>query len=92
MQKREKLQELNDAYPVSVPTTHTIAQVRKDFPDLEIDVATGKKVAVAGRVVFANGTILDRMTRIQTSMLAKGAYTVEVVSENGNVNRQNFIK
>jgi hypothetical protein len=46
----------------------------------------------AGRVVFANGTILDRMTRIQTSMLAKGAYTVEVVSENGNVNRQNFIK
>ena len=56
MQKREKLQELSDAYPVSVPTTHTIAQVRKDFPDLEIDVATGKKVAVAGRVVFARNT------------------------------------
>ena len=46
----------------------------------------------AGRVVFANGTILDRMTRIQTSILAKGAYTVEVVSENGTINRQNFIK
>jgi hypothetical protein len=46
----------------------------------------------AGRVVFANGAILDRMTRIQTSTLAKGAYTVEVVSENGTVNRQNFIK
>lgn len=46
----------------------------------------------AGRVVFASGTILDRMTRIQTSILAKGAYTIEVVSENGNVNRQNFIK
>lgn len=46
----------------------------------------------AGRVVFANGTILDRMTRIQTSTLAKGAYTVEVVSENGTINRQNFIK
>jgi predicted extracellular nuclease len=45
-----------------------------------------------GRVVFANGTILDRMTRIQTSNLSKGAYTVEVVSENGAVNRQNFIK
>ena len=45
-----------------------------------------------GRVVFANGTILDRMTRIQTSNLSKGAYTVEVVSENGTVNRQNFIK
>jgi predicted extracellular nuclease len=46
----------------------------------------------AGRVVFVNGTILDRMTRVQTSMLAKGAYTVEVVSENGTINRQNFIK
>jgi hypothetical protein len=32
------------------------------------------------------------MTRIQTSTLAKGAYTIEVVSENGTINRQNFIK
>ena len=45
-----------------------------------------------GRVVFMNGTILDRMTRVQTNMLSKGAYTVEVVSENGTINRQNFIK
>ena len=45
-----------------------------------------------GRIVFANGTILDRMTRIQTSNLSKGAYTVEVISENGTINRQNFIK
>jgi predicted extracellular nuclease len=45
-----------------------------------------------GRVVFANGTILDHMTRIQTSNLSKGAYTVEVISENGTINRQNFIK
>jgi predicted extracellular nuclease len=46
----------------------------------------------AGRIVFVNGTILDRMTRIQTNAIAKGAYTIEVISENGNVNRQNFIK
>jgi predicted extracellular nuclease len=45
-----------------------------------------------GRVVFVNGTILDRMTRIQTNMLSKGAYTIEVISENGIINRQNFIK
>jgi predicted extracellular nuclease len=45
-----------------------------------------------GRVVFANGTILDRMTRLQTNMLSKGAYTIEVISENGTINRQNFIK
>lgn len=45
-----------------------------------------------GRVVFANGAILDRMTRIQTEKLPKGAYTIEVISENGVINRQNFIK
>jgi lysyl-tRNA synthetase class 2 len=56
MAKREKLNELSDAYPVSVPVTHTIAEVRAEFPDLEIDVVTGKKVALAGRVVFARNT------------------------------------
>ena len=56
MAKREKLNELSDAYPVSLPITHTIAQVRAEFPDLEIDVATGKTVSVAGRVVFARNT------------------------------------
>jgi lysyl-tRNA synthetase class 2 len=56
MAKREKLNELSDAYPVSLPITHTIAQVRSEFPDLEIDVATGKIVSVAGRVVFARNT------------------------------------
>jgi lysyl-tRNA synthetase, class II len=56
MAKREKLNELGDAYPVSLPITHTIAAVRAEFPELEIDVATGKKVAVAGRVVFARNT------------------------------------
>jgi lysyl-tRNA synthetase, class II len=56
MAKREKLNELSDAYPVSLPITHTIAEVRSEFPELEIDVATGKKVALAGRVVFARNT------------------------------------
>jgi lysyl-tRNA synthetase class 2 len=56
MAKREKLNELSDAYPVSLPITHTIAEVRSEFPELEIDVATGKTVAVAGRVVFARNT------------------------------------
>jgi lysyl-tRNA synthetase class 2 len=56
MAKREKLNELSDAYPVSLPITHTIAQVRAEFPNLEIDVVTGKTVSVAGRVVFARNT------------------------------------
>jgi lysyl-tRNA synthetase class 2 len=56
MAKREKLNELSDAYPVSLPITHNISAVRAEFPELEIDVATGKKVALAGRVVFARNT------------------------------------
>jgi lysyl-tRNA synthetase class 2 len=56
MAKREKLNELADAYPVSLPITHTISEVRAEFPELEVDVATGKHVALAGRVVFARNT------------------------------------
>ena len=56
MAKREKLNDLSDAYPVSLPITHTISEVRAEFPELEVDVATGKKVSLAGRVVFARNT------------------------------------
>ena len=54
--KRERLNELGDAYPVSLPITHTIEQVRAAYPDLEIDVATGDKVGIAGRVMFQRNT------------------------------------
>ena len=54
--KRDRLNELGDAYPVSLPITHTIEQVRAAYPDLEIDVATGDKVGLAGRVMFQRNT------------------------------------
>jgi lysyl-tRNA synthetase class 2 len=54
--KRERLNELSDAYPVSLPITHTIDEVRAKYPNLEIDVATGDKVAIAGRVMFQRNT------------------------------------
>ena len=54
--KRDRLNELGDAYPVSLPITHTIEQVRAAYPDLEIDVATGDKVGIAGRVMFQRNT------------------------------------
>ena len=54
--KRERLNELGEAYPVSLPITHTIEQVRAAYPDLEIDVATGDKVSIAGRVMFQRNT------------------------------------
>ena len=54
--KRERLNQLGDAYPVSLPITHTIEQVRAAYPDLEIDVTTGDKVGIAGRVMFQRNT------------------------------------
>ena len=54
--KRERLNELGEAYPVSLPITHTIEQVRAAYPDLEIDVTTGEKVGIAGRVMFQRNT------------------------------------
>jgi lysyl-tRNA synthetase class 2 len=44
------------AYPVSLPITHAIAEVRAQFPDLEVDAQTGVVVGVAGRVVHLRNT------------------------------------
>lgn len=44
------------AYPVSVPVTASIAEVRAQFPSLEADSQTGVVVGVAGRVVFSRNT------------------------------------
>jgi len=41
-----------DPYPVSVPRTHTLTQVRAAYPELAADTATGTRVGVAGRVMF----------------------------------------
>jgi len=55
--KRERLIESGaEAYPVSLSITHTIDEVKAKYPDLEIDVATGDKVALAGRVMFQRNT------------------------------------
>ena len=57
MAKRDRiLASGQDAYPVSLPITHTIDQVKNKYPDLEIDVATGDKVSLAGRVMFQRNT------------------------------------
>ncbi|MEN0127946.1 MAG: lysine--tRNA ligase [Brevundimonas sp.] len=45
-----------EAYPVSVPRTHTIAEVRAAYPDLEPGTETDDEVGVAGRVVFLRNT------------------------------------
>ncbi|WP_239078624.1 lysine--tRNA ligase [Cellulomonas marina] len=43
-------------YPVGVPRTHTIAQVRAAHADLEAGQETDEVVGVAGRVVFLRNT------------------------------------
>ncbi len=45
-----------DPYPVEVPRTTTLKQVRELYPDLPPDTSTGDRVAVAGRVIFSRNT------------------------------------
>ena len=55
--KRARLIERGEqAYPVGVPVTDTIAAVRERFAELETDVATGEIVGLAGRIVHLRNT------------------------------------
>ncbi|HEY0639985.1 MAG TPA: lysine--tRNA ligase [Pseudonocardiaceae bacterium] len=45
-----------EPYPVTVPRTHTLAEVRAAHPDLPPDTATGERVSVTGRVMFQRNT------------------------------------
>jgi lysyl-tRNA synthetase class 2 len=55
--RREKLDRMRERgvepYPVTVPRTTTIADLRAAHRDLEVDEHTGERVAVAGRVVLS---------------------------------------
>ncbi|MFF2271570.1 lysine--tRNA ligase [Agromyces sp. NPDC058136] len=44
------------AYPVSLPITATIPEVRDRFVGLGVDEASGEQVGLAGRVVFSRNT------------------------------------
>ncbi|WP_237187820.1 lysine--tRNA ligase [Rothia nasimurium] len=58
LDKRSKLLESGrEAYPVGVPVTHTITEIREKYDGkLEADQTTGDIVGVAGRVVFVRNT------------------------------------
>ncbi|MBF6247106.1 lysine--tRNA ligase, partial [Nocardia elegans] len=56
-EKRERLLEAGtEAYPVVVPRTHSLAEIRAAHPDLAPDTQTGQQVGVAGRVIFLRNT------------------------------------
>src|SRR6185437_1820103 len=55
--KRERLlAEGRDPYPVEVARTHSLAEIRKAYPDLEANTETGEIVGIAGRVMFARNS------------------------------------
>ncbi|MFB9377482.1 lysine--tRNA ligase [Kineococcus gynurae] len=55
--KRDRLlAEGIEAYPVSVPRTHSLAEVRSGWAQLETGVETDDLVGVTGRVVYLRGT------------------------------------
>ncbi|MGH3469216.1 MAG: OB-fold nucleic acid binding domain-containing protein, partial [Thermocrispum sp.] len=41
-----------DPYPVEVPRTHSLAEIRAAHPDLPADTATGVQVGVTGRIMY----------------------------------------
>lgn len=45
-----------DPYPVAVPRTSTLAQIRTKYAELAIDVATGDFESVTGRIIFKRDT------------------------------------
>jgi lysyl-tRNA synthetase class 2 len=56
-EKRERLLAKGvEAYPVSVPVTHTIVEVREGYGHLESGQETDDVAGVAGRVVFLRNT------------------------------------
>ncbi len=58
--RREKIDRMRaagtDPYPVGVPRTHTLAEIRAAYPDLPPDTATGQQAGVTGRVIFVRNT------------------------------------
>lgn len=55
--KRERLlAENRDPYPVEVARTHTLAEIRQAYSELEANAETGEIVGVAGRVMFARNS------------------------------------
>src|SRR3954468_7787227 len=56
-EKRDRiLAEGIDPYPVEVPRTHSLAEVRAAHEGLPVDTATGETVGVTGRVMFLRNT------------------------------------
>ena len=54
--RQHLLNQGREPYPVAVPRTHSLTEIRSTYPDLPADTATGVSVGVTGRVVFARNS------------------------------------
>ena len=45
-----------EPYPVELPRTHSLRQIRESYSDLPVDTSTGDVVGVTGRVIFLRNT------------------------------------
>lgn len=55
--KRARMLDLGaEPYPVAVPRTHSLSQVRAEWPALEADTFTGVTVSISARVIFVRNT------------------------------------
>ncbi|KIZ17265.1 bifunctional lysylphosphatidylglycerol synthetase/lysine--tRNA ligase LysX [Streptomyces natalensis] len=64
--KLERLREAGtDPYPVGVERTHTLGQVRDEYPELTAGARTGQTVSIAGRVLLTrdHGGVLFAVLR-----------------------------
>ena len=63
-----------DPFPVGVPRTHSLADVRAAYPDLAPGAETGDKVGVAGRIIFIRNT-----GKLCFAMLREGEAELQVM-------------
>jgi lysyl-tRNA synthetase, class II len=61
-------------FPVTVPRTTSLAELRADHPDLPADSQTGEQVGVTGRIIFMRNT-----GKLCFAMLREGAAEVQVM-------------
>lgn len=85
--RRDKLDRLREAgrdpYPVSVPRTTTIAEVRTQWDSLEADQASGETVSVTGRVIFVRngGKLCFATLREGSGATIQAMLSLDVVGE-----------
>ncbi len=89
--RRQKRQAILDrgwqAYPVSLPITASIAQLREQYGHLEAEASTGVRVGIAGRVIFSRNT-----GKLAFATLAAGSgETIQAMVSLGQVGEESLV-